>query len=489
MKRTKVVVLSFSDMLLHSPSFFLTCLLMFSSMFVALASAEELLPPPISPNSTSFDLSSAISRALNANRQLISQLDQVVKAKYGISLAESEFEILAIPNAKSGYVGGGRDGVGLSVGGGVDFSKKFITGTRFTFTPYILKTPDRYHTDLKAVISQPLLRGFGRAYQMSHLLGAQFAARSAVRGAYIAQQQLVTRTITGLYEIVKAEKTVELYKSSHQRIFNFYAAAQWKEKIGLAEALDLYRAKIELENADDQLNSATERLQAALDSLKDLLALPLDMELNVTVPLTLSKNNLTLEEATHIGLKHRLEIEQAREQKEDVLRQSFIAKKNLWPELNLVVDYANCGSDEIFTQTCWSQNRRSTWGLGLTTSTDFNATNQRIAYDQSLIAVHAAERGIDAVMSTVSLEVRRSFRTLERNHKKIETQEKQIHTALGGLKLAELKFKRGLANNFDVIQAEKSLIAAQVGYWSSLIDSIVGEYQFLGTLGVLCDQP
>jgi outer membrane protein TolC len=467
---------------------FLLVYLLACPLFLLATSIEEG-EESYEENIYQFSLGEAVSRALNANRQLFSAMDTVWRAEYARAVAESEFEIRVIPNGKTGYIGGGSDGTGLSVGMGMDLRKKFTQGATFVFTPSILKTPDHFYTDVRAIITQPLLRGFSKAYQLSGIFGAQFSVRSAYRNLYLAQQQLVFRTITALYEIAKTEKALELYQNSHLRIAHFYTSAKWKEKIGLADSLDVYRAQIELENAEDQLNNVQERFQTAMDNLKDILALPLDAKIQVNLPIIYTKNSLSLEEAVRISLENRVELQQAMDQKEETARLSVIAKENLFPELNVVMDYTNFGRNEVFTRTFWTRHRESKWGIGVTTSTDFNAINEKVCYKQSLMAIQSAERSIEMTVATLTLEVRKSLRNLERMHNRIEIQEKQIYTARSGLKLAELKFKRGLANNFDVIQAEKNLLSAEVTYWSALIDHIVGEYQFLAALGILCDKP
>lgn len=57
-----------------------------------------------------LDLTSAISQALNGNRQLLGTLDQLTYSEYGVELAESEFNVQIVPNGRAGYVGGGHEG-------------------------------------------------------------------------------------------------------------------------------------------------------------------------------------------------------------------------------------------------------------------------------------------------------------------------------------------------------------------------------------------
>lgn len=435
-----------------------------------------------------LDLTQAVSQALNCNRQLLGTLDQLTYSQYGVQLAESEFNVQIVPNGRAGYVGGGHAGKGFSVGTGVDVHKKFKTGTEISIGPTILKTVDHYHTEVRAKVAQPLLRGLGSDYQLSNIMGAQFALRTAYRNLYIAQVQLVVRTIQSLYEMIKAEKILLLNQESHQRISRFYQAAKLKEKIGLSDALDVYRAEIELRHAEDSLTGSRERLQEAEDLLRDLLALPLDAKIAVNVPLQVTPNTVELEEAIQLAFDHRIEVDQSEDERAESRRMVKMAKKNLSPELNLVFEYANAGRDEIFTRAC-TRHRESTWGIGLTTSTEFNPFGERIAYEQSLLEAEAAVRGIDQVKALLVLEVKKTLRQLERAYERIHLQDEQIKTAEGELALAKVKFDRGMADNFNVMQAEKSLRSAQQTYWTSLIDHIVGEFQLLAVVGLLIDKP
>lgn len=433
-------------------------------------------------------LEKAVSRVLNSNRQLLGTVEGLTQAQYGIDLAESEFSLSISPNSQAGYMGSDRGKPSWTAGGGVDFSKKWTTGTLISVAPSVVKTSHHYLTEVQATIAQPLLRGLGKEYQLANLKGAQFALRSAYRNLYIAQVQLALRTIQTLYEVVKLDRSLELNQESYQRIRQFYKAAQLKEKIGLADALDVYRAEIELGHAEDALKETREHLAEIKDQLRDLLALPLDLCITVEVPTLYSPHPVDLNKAVEIALDNRIEMEQTEDEQRENERLSSLAKKNLYPELNLVLNYSNVGRAKHFSRSC-TQERENIWGIGVTTSTEINPLADQIAYEQSLLAIASASRGRDQTEATLILEVKKAVRQLERAFESIHLQEKQIKTAQGELHLAKIKFDRGMADNFNVIQAEKSLRAAQQNYWTAMIDHIVGEFQLLAAMGLLIDKP
>lgn len=433
-------------------------------------------------------LEKAVSQALNCNRQLLSTVEGLTQAQYGIDLAKSEFSLSISPNSQAGYMGGDREKPSWTVGGGVDFSKKFTTGTLISVAPSVVKKRHHYLTEVQATIAQPLLRGLGKEYQLAHLGGAQFALRSAYRNLYIAQVQLALRTIQTLYEVVKLERSLALNQESYQRIHQFYKATKLKEKIGLADALDVYRVEIELRHAEDALKGTQEHLEETKDQLRDLLALPLDFSIKVEVPTLYSPHPIDLNKAVEIALNNRIEVDQAEDEHRENERLSALAKKNLYPELNLVLNYSNVGRARHFSRSC-THDRENIWGIGVTTSTEVNPLADQIAYEQSLIAIASASRGREQTEATLILEVKKAVRQLKRAFERILLQEEQIKTAQGELYLAKIKFDRGMADNFNVIQAEKSLRAAQQNSWTAMIDHIVGEFQLLAAMGLLVDKP
>lgn len=435
-----------------------------------------------------LNLERAISEALNNNRQILGTVESFTQAQYGVDLAAGEFTLSITPTSEAGYCGGDKGKPDFKIGGGVDFCRKFTTGTILSIVPSIVKTQNHYKTGIHTSIAQPLLRGLGKEYQLSNLRSAQFSLRTAYRNLYIAQVQLILRTIQSLYEVIKIEHSLSLNRESYERIKQFHQAAKLKEKIGLSDSLDVYRVEIELRQAEDTLKGAEERLDEARDTLRDLLALPLDIPLQVDVPIQYRPQTVDLNEAINLALNNRIEIDQAEDDKREGKRLAYIAKKNLLPDLTLVLNYSTIGRHRNFYRSC-GRGRENTWGVGVTTTNGIDPFADQIAYQQSLLGIASAERGADQNESTLILEVKKAARQLERAQERIQLQEKQIKTSEGELRLAKIKFDRGLADNFYVLQAEKSLQGAQQNYLSAIIDHIVGEYQLLAAIGLLTDKP
>ncbi len=433
-------------------------------------------------------ITTTINNALFANRAILGTYEAHERAEINLEINESFFDLKMTPTTMLGLSGGGEFGTGAAYGGGYEFAKKFENGTWVSIEPTIYKRGKKTESNVRTTISQPLLRGFGREYNMNSVRAAQYLLRTSYRGVYQNQISLILKSISSLYAVAKQREALKLYQASYDRLKGYRDAAKIKEKIGLSDPEDVYRAETAFKQAEDALNTAKEQFDEAQDALRDLLAWPLDTKISVAVPFDYQIVKLNTEEAIQTALKNRIEIDQVYDSFRESIRLSKISKDNLWPELNIVFTYSDSGIVRYLFDTD-RYKRDNTWNIGFTTSTDINKQADQLAYDQALVAVSASRRTIDQIEANIAMEVKRVLRVLERSVKRIELQETQIDNALGELKLAQLKFDRGFADNFNVIQAERNLISARTSLLSAIVEHILGQYQLLQTLGLLADKP
>jgi outer membrane protein TolC len=378
--------------------------------------------------------------------------------------------------------------MGGAFGGRLSFSKRFALGPSISFSPYFSRDVTKTHNGVDVALFLPIFRGFGEYYTLAPIFAAQYSKRSSYRSAYQAGLEAILRIITGLYEVARYEKLKELEEQAFQRMKHFCEVIAAKEKIALAESLDVYRAEVELANTQDSLNGITDRLQESRDSLKDLLGIPLNRSIVIDIPLEYEPVDLPYNQAVDIALENRMDVEQARDQLKESIRLSRLAKNHMLPQADFVIDFCNSGHDEILTKE-FNYKRDNRWGLGFKTSTDWNPSAQQVAYTNSLMQVSSNERALEQVKSNVAVDVKRQLRAVKRSEERIHTQKEQIQRSQGSLKVARLKFDRGWANNFDVIQAEKNLRIAETALLSALIEYRVSLYRVYMALGLLTDKP
>lgn len=121
----------------------------------------------------------------------------------------------------------------------------------------------------------------------------------------------------------------------------------------------------------------------------------------------------------------------------------------------------------------------------LSTSYALDRSSENASFALSQIDVDARRRSLRLVEYNVANEVRAAARNVERVGKSILLQERNIEFAEKQLRLATLRYQRGLASNFDIIDAENNLIQSRSNYVSLLADYHVSQMRLKRVTGTL----
>jgi outer membrane protein len=440
----------------------------------------------LSRSESVLTLTDVINLALHANRSLITSTYGVEYRKFSLDSAQSEFEWKLIPGADARAT---KDT--SSIGAGVTVEKKFAQGPIAALSPKFVKINDDYADtgdysgEFGISLTMPLLRGLGSEINLNSVRTAEYSLRTANRSHYLLKVNIVLEAVSATYDIVEQRELVHLYQAQTKSFQDHAVIAKTREKIGLATPIDVYRAEIRLKDAQDNLNRAHEALRSAGDRLKIVLATPLEQALQVVAPLEYQPLDITLEKAVTTALQNRVELKQVDDQIEEARRASRLAKNNILPQLDLVANYTRSGSDDQISRSM--RLNEDFWTINLTTTTDWSRTAEKAAYQQALLAVKADELDRWTRIDGIKREVRQNIDSLIKAEERMQIRNEQIIQARGKLALAEIKFGNGMANNFDVIEAQTELETALVNLLAAKIEHIVGRYRLRAAMGTLIE--
>jgi len=432
-------------------------------------------------------LDRAIDRALVANRGLIAAGDQVDSSRLSLVAAESQFELKFRPNANVGFGKHSSNGTNEEYGAGLTIDKRFETGTSVAVTPRLDKVSGGYQSGVDVTLSQPLLLGTDREYNMAGVDSAEFSGRSANRSLFLTRVNTVVSTVMLMYRVVQQREVVALNIESTKRLKHLVVGTRAKEKIGLATSIDTLRGELQLRHAQDALAGAKESFGDALDDLRVQLSLPMDQPIRVEAPLVYTLVEMDENTAVQIAMESRVELAQAADNFEESQRFSRIAKHRTLPSLDLVFGYSQAGVNENLLNDFGLDDH--VWNVNLVTSTDFARTAEKAVYEQSLLGIRSAQRSMELQRDDIARQVKRDLRNLRRAQKQITIQEEQIINSEKQMRLAKIKFDHGLAGNFDLVEAEADLRLAETKLVSSVVNYIVGTYQIRQSLGTLLQEP
>lgn len=298
---------------------------------------------------------------------------------------------------------------------------------------------------------------------------------------------MVTRTINALYEVIKQEQFLAIQKEVYYRMLTLSKIIKVKEEKDLSDGSELVKIQTELQSTEDAILAIETKLKESQDVVREILVLDIGQCFVIDVPLVYGPSQMDCDAAIDTALLYRTEIEQSCDEYNEKLRLSKVAKQNVKPDLDLVLKYNNSGYDRYFRNI--DKKPEAKWTVSLETKGDFDMASEKVAYDQSLLAVQSACTSVDQAKEKVVLEVKRAFRTLNRASENIQFQEKKIKQLQGERKLLIRKYEKGLTKNSDIMQADKNISSANAALVTAIIEHITGEFSLKSAMGLLIEKP
>jgi outer membrane protein TolC len=332
-------------------------------------------------------------------------------------------------------------------------------------------------------ISQPLLRGW-TAVASAPLHQARRQSQSAERTYGEARQRLVVSVADAYFAAVRTRRLVDAADRALQRAIQLKRSSDARTKVGLATELDVLRADVLASQSEAALVFQREAHESAMDELKRLLGRSVDSDISLAdtdVADTPVADSVEL--LVRTAMANRLDVREARDRIADARRQQTVARWQLLPPVNLEARYTRrglaSGGGYAF------EHLYNGWRLGVSTTYSFDRSDDLAAVAIADVSVRAAERDAADLERLATDEVRRAYRTWTRTSTTIEIQSKAVALAERQLRLAEIRYERGVADNFDVIDAENALFQAQSALIAAQADRALASLSLRRVAGML----
>jgi len=418
---------------------------------------EEVVGP--APGAPTVTLGMAVRLALERNFGLLGGADSLVASRYREGAARAQFHPRITPRYQRNA---GYDVLGLDVSQRLPW-----TGGTLTAAGTLTATPENQNpfprsSDVRLVLNQPLLRGFGPTATYYDLENSRRGRIAQERSYELQRQRLAVQVAASFYSVIAQRQLVAVSRTSLKRSDNLKRASEARLQIGMASKLDVFRTEIQASQTEDALLRSEAALQTALEQFRFLLALPPGHPVEpeaVVLSADLPSGQEPPEALIERALEGRLELKETRDQLDDAKRAAALAGQNLLPQLDL-----GLGVSRIGFGTSWSDAYRAgdtRFSLFVTSSYPLERASEKANKAVADLEVDARERFVRQRELEVEAEVRGAVRELERIRKSVELQRQGVEIAAQQRRLATLRYQRGLASNFDVVDAESSLVLAR----------------------------
>ncbi|MCL4807482.1 MAG: TolC family protein [Thermoanaerobaculia bacterium] len=437
--------------------------------------------PPGAP--AALPVEKAVELALTGNPELLDAVDRAALSAASLSATRSQFLPQVTPFLSPAFRDGGAPTVsryGLAVSEQLPFGPR-LSGVVETSQ---VEGGEEWSSLHAVTLSQPLLRGLDPAVTREPLRAARRGVETQDRNLAV-QKRFTVVAVWGAY--LSAVLQDELLREAAGRTARAGAileASRAKEQAESVSRLDVLRAEQLLAQARSQENDARNAREDAHDLLARLLGRPAGSRWNLSPPERLPVAAPGDESLLAAALSSREEIVEARERVKDAEAQLRIAKSLLLPSLDAGLTWSATGSSSGFGGALGSPGA-SSWTLGFSSQAPLNLGTQLAARSQAEVSLRSARRAAETLEADVLRQVRSAARRLGTARERLALDEANEEVARMQLEVAQLRFGKGLTDNFFVVDAEGLYNAARGSLVTSRQQVLLDELRLLSDAGLL----
>lgn len=380
-----------------------------------------------------------------------------------------------------------------------------------------------------ATISVPLLRGSKRFVITEPLTQAERDVVYAIYSFGRFKQIFAVRIAAEYLNVLQQLDQVNNARDNYQRLVVSSRRARRLAEAGQLPQIQVDQARQDELRARNRWVSAQLSLKSKLDSLKALLGLPPDAQIELerseldevarrTAPLVQRARiaaeaaaeealpadapvklespsregggplEMDEERAVKLALEQRLDLRMALGRVLDAQRATVVAADRLRADLLLLgrgrlgesrsLGSASAGNASFVPE-------RGAYAASLQLDLPLNRKSERIAYRNRLLDFEKAVRNVQILEDQIKLAVRDGLRNLMESRETVAIQAAAVEVARRRLESTTMFFEAGRAAMRDLLEAEEALVSAQNALTAALVRYRVSELALQRDMGVL----
>jgi outer membrane protein TolC len=343
-------------------------------------------------------------------------------------------------------------------------------------------------SQLAATFRRPLLRDAGFKTDIEILTQAERDLLYAIRTFVRFRKDFSVQVASSYYNVLSARD------SARNNYLNLQSSRKSGDRTrdlaaeGRTTQTDLGRIEQQELTSESAWVSAVRSYREGLDDFKIRLGIPVDARIvlddNELEQLKIHHPKINIDDAIRIALAARLDYQNAKDAQDDAARKVALAADRFKPQLDFVADgrLKSPVKDHGFPLPEISN---YSWDVGGTLDLPLERTAERNVYRAALISQDRARRNADLTRDRIELEIRESWRTLEKAKRDYEINEIGVTLAQRRVEEQELLAEFGRAKALDQVDAQNALLASKLQLTSALVAHTVARLQFWEAMGIL----
>ena len=312
--------------------------------------------------------------------------------------------------------------------------------------------------DVRASVSQPVLDFSAlNRYRASteNIKAAQFADQNT--------QDMVVFVCSNLYlQAVAGSSRIEAAQAQVRTAQTIYNLALDQKAAGVAPGIEVLRAQVELQAQQQRLIVVEDQFAKDKLALARAIGLPLGQEFKLTDAMTYSPlPSMSLDATVQRAYKERADLQSAEARLRSAQSEKKAAKAGHLPTIDFNADYGDIG------QKPWESH--GTFSVAATVRIPiFLGRSVEGRMMESDAALHQREAELEDLRGRIYYDVRNAFLDLKAAADRVNVAQSAVKLADEQVLQTQDRFRAGVTNNVEVIQAQEAQVTANENYIASL---------------------
>jgi outer membrane protein len=326
-------------------------------------------------------------------------------------------------------------------------------------------------TESQSFVSYTMgLRASQNVFNWSAIQGiaqARAGAVAVVHSSKAAEHDIAYQAKLQFYNLVKAQKLLEVSEKSHERSRGQLERAESLFELGSVAKSDVLRARVDL--AQSELDLITSRNVVELERMRlaNVMGLGVEEEITVTADLTFDENGAVSDGLYAEALSQRPELRAAALRVTAAKAGLKSAKAGHYPSLFSFFNWS--WRDDEFLNSTDDLRKRYTWDVGMGFQFPiFDGMLTRGNIGAARTGLMNSEQEYADLELGVTLEVKTAVLALQEGVQRIRVSEEALASAGESYKLAEEQYEVGLGTILELTEAGVELTTAE----SQRVDAI-----------------
>jgi len=301
-----------------------------------------------------------------------------------------------------------------------------------------------------------------------------------------AEIDVVENVKKAYFGVLVNQQRIRLAGANLSRIDTLLKETTALNEAGFVEKIDVSRVQVQRNNTFTQV----QRSQTALEISKQILKLQLGIPAEYEVELVETLQDLSTKEALiqllgEVG-SDRIEIEQVATQ---ITLVGLDLKNNVsqyMPKIDFIGNTRKSGAgnelDRVFNKSNWFGS--SLVGLNMSIPI-FDGFSKAARIQKNRVQLTQLENQRSFLKESFNSELYAAKANLRNDLNILEVQEANLQLATEVYQIARIKYKEGIGSNLEVVNADASLVEAEINYLGALYDGLISKINLEKALGLL----